>query len=260
MFGIGGLLGPIFVRLWGEYGCVCIGVLTLFTFPAYIKYKSPEVLEEEKDVQENKDEVEFKTMSKLSSFLLMAIFFVYMGEETGFAGWVSPYVVMLNLENKEGATKYPAIFWIFMTVFRFVFAGASGSISKRLISLNKFKLFVEVISILLTVMGYTLLAVYWNSVLLGVALSSMFALIFTICIEFKQSISQAQAASVMMFSAFGDGSLPTVIGYIMKLLGPFSLFYCQIFMGILNFALILFLIKDLEKNEPNDLEKGTELK
>ena len=30
---------------------------------------------------------------------MMAILFVYMGQETGFAGWISSYVVILDLDT-----------------------------------------------------------------------------------------------------------------------------------------------------------------
>jgi fucose permease len=55
--------------------------------------------------------------------MLGVLFFLYYEEEIGFSGWISSYAVILGIDNKEGATKNPFLFWISITLARFLLAG-----------------------------------------------------------------------------------------------------------------------------------------
>lgn len=112
--------------------------------------------------------------------MLMFIFFIYFGEETGFAGWISSYVVLENLDTEKGASKFPAIFWISITLFRFLFAGLPGKITYKLKVLISLQTFCYVVTILLVNMDYKYFAAYWSSFLVGLAYSSLYALFYTI--------------------------------------------------------------------------------
>ena len=184
----------------------------------------------------------------------MFMFFIYLGAEIGFTGWISSYVVMLDLDTKEGATRFPALFWVFITIFRFAFAGVPGKTSSKLIILTLFKICVYLLSIILTMIGFKLFAVYWNSILLGIAYSSMYTFMYTISLEFKQSINRSQTASIMTFANLGEGVLCTIMGYLMILFSPIALFYSLAFSGLIILALTHILIKDLAKNEPESKE------
>ena len=181
----------------------------------------------------------------------MIMFFLYFGEETGFAGWISSYVVMLNLDTKTGATSYPALFWISITIFRIVLAGIPGKVSDKLIFITKVQIITYAISIIMTMLSFTLFAVYWNAVLIGLAYSSVYALIFTLSIEFRQIITRSQAAKIMMFGSLGEGVLCTIYGYFMKFFHPIGLFYSLAITGIIMLWLVNLLMKELEQSEKN---------
>ena len=117
------------------------------------------------------------------------MFFIYLGEETGFAGWISSYAVMEGLDTKEGASKYPAIFWIIKTVTVFIFAGLPGKITTKLLNLIKMQTVFFFTSIIITILGFPLVGVYWNCFFIGIAYSSMYALIYSLPIEFNQIIT-----------------------------------------------------------------------
>ena len=176
------------------------------------------------------------------------MFFLYFGEETGFAGWISSYVVMLGLDTNKGATLYPAIFWISITIARVIFAGLPGKVSKKLILLTKIQIVTYIVSIIMTMLGYPLLAVYFNTVLIGIAYSSIYALMYTLSIEYKQTITQAQTATIMMFGSLGEGVLCTIYGFFMNIFHPFSLFCSLAITGIAMLLLTNLLMKDLQEN------------
>ena len=60
------------------------------------------------------------------------MFFIYIGEEVAFGGWISSYSVLNSVTTKQGATVFSSLFWGFMTIFRFFFAFVKGKASKKL--------------------------------------------------------------------------------------------------------------------------------
>ena len=125
----------------------------------------------------------------------MFIFFIYFGEETGFAGWISSYAVMENLDTEKGASKFPAIFWISITLFRFVFAGLPGKTTLKLKILISLQIFCYASTLLLVNIDYQYFALYWSSFLVGLAYSSLYALFYTIPIQFNQRPNESQTAN-----------------------------------------------------------------
>ena len=43
VFGLGALIGPIFVYLFSDYSYLCFGLLVALVIPFYLKIKTPEV-------------------------------------------------------------------------------------------------------------------------------------------------------------------------------------------------------------------------
>ncbi len=68
-------------------------------------------------------------------YLLSFMFFIYIGEEVAFGGWISSYSVLNHVSTKEHATLFSSLFWGFMTLFRFVFAFVKEKASKKLMFL-----------------------------------------------------------------------------------------------------------------------------
>ncbi len=65
-------------------------------------------------------------------YLLSFMFFIYIGEEVAFGGWISSYSVLNGVTTKQGATMFSSLFWGFMTIFRFLFAFVKEKASKKL--------------------------------------------------------------------------------------------------------------------------------
>lgn len=63
------------------------------------------------------------------------MYFLIVGQESTYGGWVSSYAVMNEYSTKESATKYSSIYWIACTVFRFAFPFVKGSGTVKLIAL-----------------------------------------------------------------------------------------------------------------------------
>ena len=119
------------------------------------------------------------------------------------AGWISSYAVILNIDDKEGATRYPLIFWISITVARFLLAGMQGKVSQKFVLLIRCQILFLVISLLFVWLGLVGFAVYWNSLLIGLCFSSMYAFLYTLPLDFGQEIDPKQTAFLIMIGAIG---------------------------------------------------------
>ena len=65
------------------------------------------------------------------SIVLCLMFLLLIGEESAFGGWISSYAVIQGIQNKEDATLYGSLFWIVITMFRFIFLLLPGKPSSK---------------------------------------------------------------------------------------------------------------------------------
>lgn len=93
-------------------------------------------------------------IGKWSFIMLGVLFFLYYGEEIGFSGWISSYAVMLDIDNKEGATRYPFLFWISITLTRFLLAGLPGTVTHKFTYLIKGQIVCFVVIVRMAGMAY----------------------------------------------------------------------------------------------------------
>lgn len=98
-------------------------------------------------------------------------------------------------------------------------------------------------------------AAYWSSITIGIAYSSMYPLAYTLPVEFDQKISDSQASTIMLISMLGEGILTTLIGYLMKLFGPQTLFIFLLGSGLILYLLLSLNTQDLKKNQPMAMEE-----
>ena len=181
---------------------------------------------------------------------MMAIFYVYLGQETGFAGWISSYVVILNLDTERGAARFPAIFWVTITMLRFVFAGIPGKSSTKLKGLIFLQIICYFIATCMFYSSHEYLAAYWTSITIGIAYSSMYPMAYTLPMEFNQKITESQTATIMLIGGLGEGTLTTITGYLIKIFGPQTLFTFLLACGFLLYLLVHLIMENLKKNEP----------
>lgn len=51
---------------------------------------------------------------------------MYVGLECTYGGWISSFAVMRGVTDQQGATLFPALFWVMITIFRFMLAFLPG--------------------------------------------------------------------------------------------------------------------------------------
>lgn len=110
--------------------------------------------------------------------------FLYEGSECTYAGWISSFAVLKGVTDNQGATIYPCVFWVMMTIFRFALAFASGTSAAKLKWLILMTITAGLISIAIVLLGFTEVACYVSGILFGVALSSVYPLVLSIPLEY----------------------------------------------------------------------------
>ena len=159
--------------------------------------------------------------------------------------WISSYVVMQGITDKEGATAYSAVFWISMTIFRFAATFLPGTITQKIKYCITATIVIVLISSLLAFGGYIFEAAIMSSYILGIALAAQYPYYMTWPSEFGMEFNTRQAANIMIFSMLGEAGPSVMIGYLMGWENPNWLFYSLLILSIILFICFLVLKQEL---------------
>lgn len=134
-------------------------------------------------------EVDVCPLPWLLKFLLSTFFFVYVGMEIGFAGWISSYVILANLTNSRANAAYAtSVFFSALAAGRVlaiplaVFVSNSTMLRVQL----SLTLVSAVIVVVISPISYNLAVV--SSGAMGLACSSLFPLVMTLVGDYGYSM------------------------------------------------------------------------
>ena len=106
--------------------------------------------------------------------------FLYLGLECTYGGWISSYSVLMGVTDNQGATVFPIVFWVLMTIFRIALAYAPGKSSKKLQILIIANILSGIFSLMIIYAGHVKLACYLSGAMFGLSMSSIYPLIMTL--------------------------------------------------------------------------------
>lgn len=110
---------------------------------------------------------------------LCLLIFIYVGVETSFGGWIPSFAVLTSVTDNAGATRFPSLFWVLLTMFRFLLAFAPGTSTRKLKILIEGIFYSGIVSLVVVYAGHIELACYLGAVLFGLTMSSVYPLVFT---------------------------------------------------------------------------------
>lgn len=165
--------------------------------------------------------------------LISSTFFFTLGQQTSYGGWISSYAVLNHFSSKEHATLYSSLYWVSITIFRFVFAFVPGSPSKKI-------QYLGLIGVVNSVSGYYIIF-YVNSeiglnlmsFIFGFSNSALFPLLLTIPEEYGFKFTMQETATFITWSALGQGCLAVGIGKMMGLISYNWLIYGMLVMDLI---------------------------
>ena len=106
--------------------------------------------------------------------------FIYVGCETSYGGWISSYSILAGVSERAEATFYATIYWIVITITRFISAIAPGTSSQKMRFLLRGVVLAGVICLTLIYSGYVHFTCYFGGIIFGMFFSCLYILSFSI--------------------------------------------------------------------------------
>lgn len=181
-YGLGSFLSPLILAAALQFrggiqlGYWVYGALTLFVFLVMLPLPSPHPPEEAMEGR-NKASV-FQVDFKYPLLLIAIFYFLYVGVEVGFGGWIYTYALQTSLATETTAALLTSIFWGAFTLSRlFSIPLAARLEPKSVLGLDLMGALVSLSLILLWPSSKT--ALWAGAVGLGFAIASVFPTMLT---------------------------------------------------------------------------------
>jgi FHS family Na+ dependent glucose MFS transporter 1 len=240
-FGLGAFLSPILVynimRLSGGTLTWPFWVLALLYLPGLIGLfflKSPKNPEKEEKEQSG------KSVNAWLVTLMVLLFFIYVGVEIGFGGWIYTYAIEVKAVNETNAAYINSIFWGALTVGRFLSVFLSRKLPPGKILIGNFLL--SAISLGVILIWPTRSAAVWiGSAGLGFAISSVFPMLLVLG-ETRMKITGGVTGLFFLGSSVGGMIVPMVLGQIFEFVGTYQVMLTLFVMLIAGFFVLLSVL------------------
>ncbi|HKP87694.1 MAG TPA: MFS transporter [Blastocatellia bacterium] len=216
-FGVGAFISPVIVAqalLLGNNIALAYRALALLLLPVAVwllRLPSPAPKSVSKDGP--------ATRTDLRLVLLIALFFfLYVGAEIGFGGWVFTYALKLDLSGEKGAAYLTSAFWGSLTLGRLLAIPISSRLRPRSILLADLALCVASVTMIL--LRPDSVAVLWVCTLsIGLAMASIFPTTFSFA-ERRMTITGKVTGWFLVGASAGAMSVPWLIGQLFESIGP----------------------------------------
>lgn len=235
-FGVGAFFAPIVIAWLSAFGHKsAFWLLALVIAPfglLFLWLPSP---------KHKKEATGNKKISKANTkivFLIALVFFLYIGAEIGFGGWIYTYAIKLKLSDETNAAYLTSVFWGALTVGRLLSIPLA-----RYIRLEKL-LLANLLGALLSLSLILLLhdssnALWVGTIGLGFSLAAFFPTLFSYS-ERATNVTGKTAGKLLMGASAGGMTLPWFIGQVFEKISPRAAMFTVAFIAV--FALFAFLI------------------
>jgi MFS transporter, FHS family, Na+ dependent glucose transporter 1 len=241
-FGVGAFISPLILawslRTSGQISLAfwVIGLCALPVAAAFFFLKSPP---REAAVAHNNGLPD----DRLALGLIALLFFLYVGAEVAFGGWVYTYAITLNLGSATSAAFLTSIFWGMLTIGRLLAIPISTRLSPRRMIL------IALSGCLGSVMLITLIpgspaALWAGAIGLGFSMAPFFPTLLSLA-ERRMEITGRVTGLFFIASNAGGMTLPWLAGLIFQSSGPLAimlLILSNLMLAMIAFALLIILV------------------
>lgn len=240
-FGVGALLSPIILhnvmRLTGgrlDWPFWSLAILSIPGLAGIVWLSSP-TNPEKAQIENNTQKV-----NQLLVAAMMILFFLYVGLEGGFGGWIFTYATEAGIATETGASYMTSVFWGALTLGRLISVPLARKISPAGLLTGNYVLAFIFLSLVLFFPVQP--AVVWVvSAGLGLALSSVFPTLLVLS-ESKMNISGKITGLFFIGVSLGGTIVPMVLGQVYEYLGGFQLLLTLFLITVLGLAVLSFVI------------------
>lgn len=249
-FGVGAFFAPIVIAwlsVFGHKSAFWLLALVIAPFGLFFLWlPSP---------KHKKEVTGDKQISKANTkivFLISLVFFLYIGAEIGFGGWIYTYAIKLKLSDETNAAYLTSVFWGALTVGRLLSIPLARQI--RLEKLLFANLFGALLSLSLILLLHNSSNALWiGAIGLGFSLASFFPTLFSYS-ERATDVTGKTAGKMLMGASAGGMTLPWFVGQVFERISPQAAMLTIALITV--FALLAFLILlRLVKNSKSENQK-----
>ena len=237
-FGVGALTSPIivaqFLTAGYEFGAAYrfVAVLILPAILLFLLVPSPAVKSDEKT--ENKEPIKYGLVALVALF-----YFLYLGTEISFGGWISTFAVSLNLGDEATAAYLASVFWSALTFGRLIAIPLSVKLKPRTLLIA---------DLVLALVGFAIIGFGGNSyaatlagtLVIGASFASIYPTMFSFAGN-RLNVSGRVAGFFVMGGSFGSMLFPLLAGVLFERSGAKSLIIMDSLL-VIAALMILFVI------------------
>jgi FHS family Na+ dependent glucose MFS transporter 1 len=216
-FGVGAFFGPIIIaQVTSSSGGItwAYWVLALLVLPSALwLFRLPSPPSQRADA-----DTPARRLNYLLLALLAGFFFLFVGAEVGFGGWIFTFAVSLDLADTTSAAYLTSAFWGALTVGRLLAIPLTARFRPRIILFSD--LFGCLLSVgLILVWPESLIAIWLGTFGMGVSMASMFPVTLSLA-ERRIAITGKVTGIFLVGASLGSMSIPWLIGQFFDLVGP----------------------------------------
>lgn len=235
-FGVGAFLSPIIIHnvmtISGGALTWPYWVLAILFMPGMVGLsllESPENPEKEDTLNSAP-----QTNTRLV-LLMMLLFFLYVGVEVGFGGWIFTYATEVRITSESAAAYLNSIFWGALTLGRLLSIPLAKRLAPSKLLIGNFGLAIFFL-IMVIIWPENSFVVWISSAGLGLSLSSVFPTLLALG-ESRMKITGRVTGFFFLGSSLGGTILPMLLGQIFEYIGSY-----QMMLTLFGFACCGFLV------------------
>jgi FHS family Na+ dependent glucose MFS transporter 1 len=238
-FGLGAFLGPIVIaQVMLRIGAItwAYWMLALLIIPSalWLLYLSSP------PIQTGAEDGSTPRINYLLLFLIAFFFFLYVGAEIGFGGWVFSYAVALNLTTEAYAAYLTSGFWGALTVGRLLAIPIAARLRPRTILLGDLAGCLLSVALILLWPG-SFLAIWLGTIGLGLSMASIFPVTLSFA-ERRMTITGNVTGFFLVGASLGGMSMPWLIGQLFEPIGPQVAMWIIMANLVADLAVLIILI------------------
>lgn len=239
-FGVGALLSPLILSnvmrwaggaitwpYWALAALFLPGTVGLLLLPSP---RNPEEKVEARHVQKP----DFKLV-----VLIMILFFVIVGIEAGFGGWIFTYATELELTTVTAASYLNSLFWAALTLGRLISIPLARRLKPSLLIIANLTLCVISLGMIL-IWPLSTTVIWIASAGVGLALSSIFPTLLSLA-ETRMKITGGVTGLFYLGSSLGSTLVPMLLGQIFQYIGHYELMVTLFLTACLGFLALIGL-------------------
>ncbi len=249
-FGVGAFLSPIIIAqavLMSQNITLAYWILALLILPVglwLLRLPSPAI------EQASSHEFGART-NRLLVALLALFFFLFVGAEVSFGGWIFTYAVTLGITGATAAAYLTSVFWGALTLGRLLGIPIAARVRPRIILLGDLLGCLFSLAIILIWQGSSI-AVWLGTFGMGVSMASLFPITISFA-ENRMAITGKITAWFLFGASIGGMIVPWAIGQFFDSVGAqvtMIIIFVDILLAVGVFTILMLYSRKLETETP----------